>query len=212
MSSDGWKQRSKHARSHGPAREVESERLGKRPRHDMDTEDAGTAAGSAADASGSTPSASNKISSDTIAAKCRTSTLFVGGLHPRVADVHLQKLFQPYGTITRIFQVKHKEGSLIGQPKGYAFVEFLTVDSARSAIKRIDGRMLLGRTLHVRPAHNKTEGGATPDENAGAGGSGGSKPTDTRSLRKEKSEVESKIEAVKRAIEEKRRRGLSSRR
>lgn len=207
MSSDHDKPSNKHniGSSEEPGRTE-----GKRQRLDeKDTREGEPPAEASADASpaGSRPSVGARYSSGSVAAKCQTSTLFVGGLHTRVADVHLQKLFQPYGTVARIFQVKHKEGSLAGQPKGYAFVEYSTVDSAKLAIERIDGKVLLGRTLHVRPAHTKTE---TAGDNSSAPGE--SKPSDARSIRKEKSEVESKIEAVKRAIEEKRKKGLSSRR
>ena len=31
--------------------------------------------------------------------QCDTNTLFVGGLHPRIGDLHLQKLFSPYGRL-----------------------------------------------------------------------------------------------------------------
>ena len=148
-------------------------------------------------------SAARVSAADSIASKCQTSTLFVGGLHPRVADAHLQKLFQPYGKVTRVFQVRHKEGSLEGQPKGYAFVEFEIADSARAAIRRVDGRSLLGRTLLVRPAHDRTEGSTA--EVGSERTDGVSKVGDARSIRREKSEVESKIEAVKRVIAEKRK-------
>ena len=62
--------------------------------------------------------------------------------------------------------------------------------------------MLLNKMLAVRPAHEKT-GAAAGNEDGGDGSSGSRDIKDKRQVRKEKSEVLSKIEAVKRAIEEK---------
>mmetsp|Transcript_15261 Transcript_15261/g.31201 ORF Transcript_15261/g.31201 Transcript_15261/m.31201 type:complete len:212 (-) Transcript_15261:198-833(-) len=186
----------------------------KRRRLEEKREDAGRAPSAAAVGSDKLACFSNSrsFSTETIASQCRTTTLFIGGLHPRVADAHLQKLFQPYGTVSRVFQVRHKEGPLEGQPRGYAFVEFEAVDSARLAIRRVDGKSLLGRNLLVRPAHERTENGAEGGGVGTATGATSVQSSDPRSIRKARSEVESKIEAVKRAIEEKRRNGPTMRR
>jgi RNA recognition motif-containing protein len=129
---------------------------------------------------------------------CTTGSLFVGGLHPRVADVHLQKLFQPYGTVQRIFQCRHPGND---QPKGFGFVEYESMESAQLALERLNGRVLLGRTLRVRPAKAKSEASSS------SSGQGGilttAIPTDLRSVQKQTSNIESRIEAVKRAIREK---------
>ena len=67
--------------------------------------------------------------------------------------------------------------------------------------------MLLNKMLAVRPAHEKT--GAAAGNDDGDGSSGGKDIKDKRQVRKEKSEVLSKIEAVKRAIEEKKARAAA---
>ena len=120
------------------------------------------------------------------AASCDTSILFVGGLHPRIGDLHLRKLFSPYGEIVRIHIVtynpsdpKHntivqskaaipaKYTTGLQQSKGYAFVEFNSIESARLAISRLDRRQLLGRSLAVRPSRKRAS------EMARGGSSGG---------------------------------------
>jgi len=131
-----------------------------------------------------------------VAEVCKTGTLFVGGLHPRVADVHLQKLFQPYGTVQRVFQCRHPGND---QPKGFGFVDYESIESAQLAMERLNGRVLLGRTLRVRPATQKSE----PLTSSSSGILTTAIPTDLRSVQKQKSNIEIRIEAVKRAIQEK---------
>eukprot|EP00978_Attheya_sp_CCMP212_P006095 scaffold13731_cov51-Attheya_sp.AAC.6 len=132
-----------------------------------------------------------------VAEVCKTGTLFVGGLHPRVADVHLQKLFQPYGTVQRVFQCRHPGND---QPKGFGFVDYESTECAQLAMERLNGRVLLGRTLRVRPATQKSE---PLTSSSSSGILTTAIPTDLRSVQKQKSNIESRIEAVKRAIQEK---------
>lgn len=164
----------------------------------------------------STSSTSNPASS------CDTTSLFVGGLHPRIGDLHLQKLFSPYGEIVRIHIVTNNPGDYqshtihskamtvptkykVGQQqsKGYAFVEYTKVESAQLAIARLDGRQLMGRSLAVRPSRKKT---INQDRVSGSNvGEAGTIMT-AEEARREYRSVQSKIEAVKRAIEQKRDR------
>mmetsp|Transcript_22706 Transcript_22706/g.36860 ORF Transcript_22706/g.36860 Transcript_22706/m.36860 type:complete len:250 (-) Transcript_22706:82-831(-) len=150
---------------------------------------------------------------------CDTSSLFVGGLHPRIADLHLQKLFSPYGEIVRINIVTHnpnetkpnvhskskippKYAAGLQQSKGYAFVEYTNIESARLAMSRLDGRRLMGRSLAVRPSRRKMTDGRV----GSASDTGKSIATKTpEEARKEYGAVQSKIEALKRAIEERKR-------
>ena len=172
----------------------------KRQRTDADTKKMGD---STKPAAGDAPIAATSSAADAVASKCQTATLFVGNLHPRIGDAHLTKLFSPYGTLNRVSLVKNGAS---GQPKGYAFVEFNNVESARMAIRRVDGRVLLQKALAVRPAHEKTGSAANNDDGDKSSDTG---VKDKRQVRKEKSEVLSKIEAVKRAIEEKKARAAA---
>ena len=157
------------------------------------------AAAAAPAATGAPPPASG---SDAIASECRTASIFVGRLHPRVGEPHLQKLFSPYGAVRRI---------AVRPAGGYAFVEYASVESARMAIRRIDGRALLGRDLVVRPARDRANAAADDGAGGSARGGGGdpSPPDRLRLVQKERSEVESRIEAVKKALKEKRARNAA---
>ena len=176
----------------------------KRQRTDDGTQKMSSSDTKSAPAANESSTAATSSAAEAMASKCQTATLFVGNLHPRIGDAHLTKLFSPYGTLNRVSLVKNGAS---GQPKGYAFVEYASVESARMAIRRVDGRMLLNKMLAVRPAHEKT--GAAAGNDDGDGSSGGKDIKDKRQVRKEKSEVLSKIEAVKRAIEEKKARAAA---
>jgi RNA recognition motif-containing protein len=142
---------------------------------------------------------------------CNTTTLFVGSLHPRIGDLHLQKLFSPYGSINRIHIVTHKPGvpPSQGNPmsktkastkhsfgsqhsKGYAFVEYSTIESARMAMSRLDGRSLLGKNLVVRPATRQKMDRSDGTEEATA-----------EEAKKEVKSLQSKIDSVRKALEKK---------
>ena len=92
--------------------------------------------------------------------------------------------------------------------KGYAFVEFKNVNAAKLGIEKIDGQSLLGKTLFVRPAHSKSNDVRSNSKYEKAESSSFvSKNSDEyRKVRKEKNDIQNKIEAVKRAIEEKKQK------
>ncbi len=161
----------------------------------------------------------SKASVNNSALSCDTTSLFVGGLHPRIGDLHLQKLFCPYGEIVRIHVVTnnpsdsqshsiHSKGFVptkykvgLQQSKGYAFVEYTKVESAQLAIARLDGRQLMGRSLAVRPSRKKNN----IQDGVGSGANLGkiSPAVSAEEARREYKAVQSKIEAVKRAINQK---------
>jgi RNA recognition motif-containing protein len=124
----------------------------------------------------------------------QTPKVFIGGLHRNVTETHVEKLMMPYGSIVRV--------NLVLQPgsatsKGFAFCQYATIEQAAAAVAALDGRALLGRRLLVRPAYEKerptTIGMAT---NKAASSSGVSKEKEQRNL-------ETKIQALKRKIQEK---------
>ena len=89
------------------------------------------------------------------------------------------------------------------QSKGYAFVEYGSIESARLAISRLDGRQLLRRSLAVRPSRRKM-GDIGARVGSGTGPSKSGEVTAEESKR-ECGVVQSKIEAVKKAIEQKKK-------
>jgi len=158
------------------------------------------------------------------AASCDTSILFVGGLHPRIGDLHLRKLFSPYGEIVRIHIVTHnpsdpKHNAIVRskapipakyttglqQSKGYAFVEFNSIESARLAMSRLDGLQLLGRSLAVRPSRKRASELARGGSRGGEIGESGAGKVSVEDARREYTAVQTKIEAIKRAIEQKKK-------
>ena len=126
----------------------------------------------------------------------QTPKVFIGGLHRNVTETHVEKLMMPYGSIVRV--------NLVLQPgsatsKGFAFCEYATIEQAAAAVAALDGRALLGRRLQVRPAYEKerptTIGMAT----------GGTKKVVSKE--KEQKNLETKIQALKRKIQEKQGQG-----
>ena len=120
-------------------------------------------------------------------------------------------MFSPYGEIVRISIVTHnkndykpnKYATSLLSSKGYAFVEYTNIESARLAITRLNGRTLMGRSLAVRPSRRKMA-----DVTRSSGGSDSGKGTTqitAEEARREYGAVQSKIEAVKRAIEQKKK-------
>lgn len=110
------------------------------------------------------------------------STVYVGGLHPRVAQVHLEKLMKPYGTAKRLCLCS-KMGRI------FAFCEYENAEEAQAATKALHGRRLLGNTLTVRPAHQANNKGILRNGT-----------TDSMDARQEQVSIESKILALKRKL------------
>jgi RNA recognition motif-containing protein len=113
-----------------------------------------------------------------------TCTVYVGGLHSRIAQVHLEKLMKPYGTTKRL-HLCTKNG------RNFAFCEYELVEEAKAAVHALHGRRLLGNTLAVRPAHQESKMGLLRNNG------NSSKPIDSK---QEQRAVDSKIEALKRKL------------
>lgn len=156
---------------------------------------------------------------------CTSSTLYVSNLHTRISEPHLQKLFQRFGEIVRINLIRRVSGSSGTSIRGtrnnnpqaggtkhkhkshhhnqqeqqnsytYAFVEFKTVQSATDAMQKVNGVTLLGMDLYVRPAHAKANESGTDN--------GEGNQVSLQSVKKQFSDVESKIDALKKTLIEK---------
>uniref|UniRef100_A0A7S2PNA3 RRM domain-containing protein n=1 Tax=Leptocylindrus danicus TaxID=163516 RepID=A0A7S2PNA3_9STRA len=150
---------------------------------------------------------------------CDTTTLYVGSLHPRVLEVHLQKLFEPFGIVKRCYlktraQPTATASTYGGQhntaadriPQNYAFVEMESISSARRAMMKLNGRELLRKTLVVRPANQQKQYQQQSGGSSGSNGCSREKSPPKSSIKHEKKELEDKISSLKRAIEEKRKR------
>ena len=82
-----------------------------------------------------------------------SKTVFVTGLAPNLATIHIEKLFSKFGTIERLdIKTSDKTGSR------YCFCEMDTIENAQKAMDNLNGRMLLHKRLVVQPAHERTGG------------------------------------------------------
>jgi RNA recognition motif-containing protein len=107
-----------------------------------------------------------------------TATLYIGGLHPRVARAHMEKLLQPFGNIQRLNFL---------EKRGICFCQYSSPSEARAAQTALHGRTLLGRMLKVQPATRSKEGACNKSR-------GGEVSLDAR------------IQALKRKLQEKKER------
>ncbi len=154
-------------------------------------EDACTTANTAA----ATKSTASKRLDDEIN-ESETKTLYVSNLHPRIAEAHLQKLFGKFGTVERIHFVRKPNLRNVRKPFTFAFVKYASNISAKTAIENIHDRLLLGEKLVVRFANSEQYA----NDAFGSKRAGSSEASDTRSTKKQKFDVQKKIEAVKKAL------------
>lgn len=110
------------------------------------------------------------------------SKVFVGNLDFKATRDQLEGLFGEAGAIQDVFIPVDRE---TGRPRGFAFVEFDSEESAEKAIKQFDGHELGGRALRVNMAEERQRrprppGGPPPsfsgfdfDEDRGGGGGHG---------------------------------------
>lgn len=81
-----------------------------------------------------------------------TDTIYVSNIHPRIAEVHLQKLFGRFGEIQRVHIVRKHA------PKhSFAFIKFSSPRVAKLAIEKTNGQKLLEMSLCVKFAYNRMD-------------------------------------------------------
>jgi len=79
--------------------------------------------------------------------------LFVGGLSWETSDSDLKKAFTPFGEITEA-KVITERGT--GRSRGFGFVTFARDEDAKTAISKMHGTSLDGRTITVNEAQEKS--------------------------------------------------------
>lgn len=72
-------------------------------------------------------------------------SVFVGNLSFKASSEELRELFAPYGEVRSVRIMKDRATR---RPRGFAFVEMGEVQAAK-AIKGLDGREFMGRSLRV---------------------------------------------------------------
>ena len=75
--------------------------------------------------------------------------LFVGSLPWAVNDQGLEDLFKDFGTVLSAKVIMDRES---GRSKGFGFVEFEDDDAAKSAVDKLNGSDIQGRTIVVSEA------------------------------------------------------------
>ena len=82
--------------------------------------------------------------------------LYVGNLAGDVAASTLQELFEPHGFV---MDVKVVAGDKAGRRQGFAFVTMATDESARAAMRALNGSSLHGLMIKVEEARADGSGG-----------------------------------------------------
>ncbi|XP_043514566.1 probable RNA-binding protein 18 isoform X1 [Frieseomelitta varia] len=83
--------------------------------------------------------------------------LWVGNLDLRINEYKLLKLVQKHGTIEKFDLLFHRSGPQAGQPRGYAFVTYKTIQDAKTAKDALHNLKVGAKNIIVRWAHSVTE-------------------------------------------------------
>jgi len=75
--------------------------------------------------------------------------IFVGNLAFGATEQDVRQLFEPYGVVDEIRVITDRE---TGRSKGFGFVEMHDGTAARTAIAKLQGQEVEGRTLTVSEA------------------------------------------------------------
>lgn len=81
--------------------------------------------------------------------------LFVGSLAYSAGDSELNEAFSPFGEVVSAQVVKERE---TGRSRGFGFVEMETEEQAQNAMKEMDGKELMGRSIVVNLSKEKARG------------------------------------------------------
>ncbi len=93
--------------------------------------------------------------------------LYIGNLPFSTTDADLRAAFEPFGQVQSASVVIDRE---TGRSRGFGFVEMANDNEAATAIEKMNGAPLGGRSLQVNEARPKAEGGGG---RGGFGGGGG---------------------------------------
>lgn len=82
--------------------------------------------------------------------------IFIANLNFKVQSEKLQEIFEEYGEVSSAKVVFDRE---TGRSKGFGFVEMPNDDDAKRAIEDLDGVEIEGKTIVVKIAKPREEGG-----------------------------------------------------
>lgn len=81
--------------------------------------------------------------------------IYVGNLPFSSTEEDLRSLFSRHGGVSSVNVIMDRE---TGRARGFAFVEMDSDESAKAAIRSLDGTELAGRSLRVNEAEDKRRG------------------------------------------------------
>lgn len=87
------------------------------------------------------------------------SNLFVTGIHPRLTESEVSKMFEKYGDVEKcqIMRDPHSKES-----RGFGFVKMVTSEQAEAAKEGLQGEQIEGRTLSIEKARRARPRTPTP--------------------------------------------------
>jgi RNA recognition motif-containing protein len=87
------------------------------------------------------------------------SNLFVTGIHPRLTETDVSRLFEKYGDVENcsIMLDPHTKES-----RGFGFVKMVSNDQAEAAKEGLQGEVIEGRTLSIEKARRARPRTPTP--------------------------------------------------
>lgn len=87
------------------------------------------------------------------------SNLFVTGIHPRLSEQEVTRLFEKYGEVEKcqIMLDPHTKES-----RGFGFVKMVTAEQADAAKEGLQGEVIEGRTLSIEKARRSRPRTPTP--------------------------------------------------
>ena len=109
--------------------------------------------------SGSKAPSGSKMDEDDDGAINPGSNLFVTGIHPRLSEAEVMKMFEKYGDVEKcqIMRDPHSKES-----RGFGFVKMMTSDQAEAAREGLQGEQIEGRTLSIEKARRARPRTPTP--------------------------------------------------
>ena len=84
--------------------------------------------------------------------------IYVGNLSSDVKDETIREAFESFGQVASAKVVKDKGN---GESRGFGFVEMATSSQAKTAIKSLNGKKLLGKEMSVKEARPHPDQGRT---------------------------------------------------
>ncbi|KAL7806086.1 hypothetical protein V8C44DRAFT_206582 [Trichoderma aethiopicum] len=87
------------------------------------------------------------------------SNLFVTGIHPRLSEAEVAKMFEKYGEVEKcqIMRDPHTKES-----RGFGFVKMVTSEQAEAAKEGLQGEVIEGRTMSIEKARRARPRTPTP--------------------------------------------------